>query len=428
LKKTADVAYLEKPLDRELHRQIALLLFTLISFSTEANSGSEDSSASMLSFSGFGTVGVVHSSEDLADFTSSTFKPNGAGYTRSWSPTVDSLVGGQVIATFTPQLSAMVQAISEQNYNNTYTPHVEWANLKYQFTPDASIRVGRVVFASFLVSDTRDVGYANPWVRPPVEVYSLVPIDNSDGIDGSYRLHWGQLAQTFVGTYGVTSTQTPTGGAEARRQWNISDTAEYGAATVRIAYHRANLTIDGLHTFFGNFGQFGMQGEEIVDRYDPYQKPITFFGIGGMYDPGHWFVTGEWGTSRSHSVLGESTAWYVSGGYRWAQFTPYLTYADLKANSNTSDPGLAVSKLPPFLIGPAIGLNAGLNEILGSIAVQTTASAGIRWDFMRNVDLKLQYDHTLLGAGSPGTLINVQPGFRPGGTVNLFSAAIDFVL
>lgn len=422
-----DIAKSEKP-QRVLHRLIVLLLITITSRSVEAETVSEPTSAPMFSFSGFGTVGVVHSSEDLADFTSSIFKPNGAGYTRAWSPTVDSLIGGQVIAAFTPQLSAMVQAISEQNYNNTYTPHIEWANIKYQFTPDTSIRVGRIVFASFLVSDTRDVGYANPWVRPPVEVYSLVPIGISDGIDGSYRVHWGQLVQTFAGTYGVTNTQTPTGGAQARRQWNVSDTAEYGAATVRVAYHRADLTIDGLHTFFGHFDQFGLQGEEIVDRYDPYQKPITFFGVGGIYDPGNWFVTGEWGTSQSHSVLGESTAWYVSGGHRWAQFTPYLTFGDIKANSNTSDPGLVVSKVPPFLIGPAIGLNAGLNAILGSIAVQTTVSAGVRWDFLRNVDLKLQYDHTRLGAGSPGTLINVQPGFQPGCTVNLFSAAIDFVL
>jgi hypothetical protein len=427
---SADSAHSANTFERELCRLIALLLVTMMSHPAEADPGFglESPGASMFSFSGFGTVGVVHSSEDRADFTSSIFKPNGAGYTHSWSPAVDSLLGGQVIATLTPQLSAMVQVIAEQNYNNTYTPHIEWANLKYQLTPDASIRLGRTVLASFLVSDTRNVGYANPWVRPPVEVYSLVPIDSSDGVDGSYRLHLGQLVQTFVGTYGATSSKQPTGGnAEARRQWNISDTVEYGAATVRIAYQRADLTLDGLHTFFSGFRQFGLQGEAIADRYDPYRKPLAFIGIGGMYNPGDWFFTGEWGTTKFNSVLGESTAWYVSGGHRWAQFTPYLTYGELKANSNTSDPGLTVSTLPPFLVGPAIGLNAGLNAILGSIAIQSTTSAGVRWDFMKNVDLKLQYDHTRLGAGSPGTLINLQPGFRPGGTVNLFSAAIDFV-
>ena len=74
-----------------------------------------------------------------------------------------------------------------------------------------------------------------------------------------------------------------------------------------------------------------------------------------------------------------------------------------------------------------MGLNAALNAILGSIPAQNTTSAGLRWDFMRNVDLKLQYDRTRLGEGSPGVLINLQRGFQPGGTVNLVSIAVDFV-
>jgi hypothetical protein len=404
------------------------MLFVLLWPPAAASAADQDSDASMFSFSGFGTLGVVHSSEHRADFTSTIFKPNGAGYSHDWSPDVDSLIGAQVIANVTPRLSAMLQVISQQTYDNTYTPHVEWANIKYAITPDASVRVGRIVLASFLVSDTRNIGYANPWVRPPVEVYSLVPITNSDGIDASYKWHIGNLVQTFVGTYGGTTSKQPTGGdADARRQWNISDTLEYGAATLRIAYQRATLTLDGLHTFFGAFDQFGPQGVALETKYDPYRKPLEFIGIGAMYNPKEWFVTGEWGNSQLHSVLGESTAWYVSGGYRLAKFTPYLTYGELKANSNTSDPGLNVSTLPPYLAGPAMGLNAALNAILGSIAVQNTTSAGVRWDFMKNVDFKVQYDHTRLGAGSPGTLINLQPGFQPGGTVDLFSAAIDFL-
>jgi hypothetical protein len=413
---------------RSRHELHAIILVAMSWYPAGVSGAAEDPSASMFSFSGFGTLGVVHSSDHDADFTSTIFKPNGAGYSHDWSPDVDSLIGAQVIANFTPRLSAMLQVISQQNYDNSYTPHVEWANIKYEFTPDASVRVGRTVLASFLVSDTRKIGFANPWVRPPVEVYSLVPIDSSDGIDGSYRWHIGDLVQTLVATYGATDSTQPTGGnAQARRQWIISDTLEYGAATIRIAYQRANLTLDGLHTFFSAFRQFGPQGDVLADKYDPYRKPLEFIGIGAMYNPQDWFATGEWGTSQFHSVIGESTAWYASGGYRLAKFTPYVTYGALKANSNTSDPGFNVSALPPYLAAPAMGLNAGLNAILGSIAVQRTTSAGLRWDFIRNVDLKLQYDHTRLGEGSPGLLTNLQPGFQLGGTVNLISIAIDFV-
>src|SRR5579863_1122436 len=65
--------------------------------------------SSVFLFSGFGTLGATHSSEDNADFPAGIFHPNGAGHTRSWSPEVDSLIGGQVSARITPDISAVVQ-------------------------------------------------------------------------------------------------------------------------------------------------------------------------------------------------------------------------------------------------------------------------------------------------------------------------------
>src|ERR1700676_1032013 len=68
----------------------------------------EDTGASMFSFSGFGTLGMVHSSETHADFATSVFAPNGAGYTEPWAANVDSKLGAQVTVHFTSQLSAIV--------------------------------------------------------------------------------------------------------------------------------------------------------------------------------------------------------------------------------------------------------------------------------------------------------------------------------
>ena len=167
-----------------------------------------------------------------------------------------------------------------------------------------------------------------------------------------------------------------------------------------------------LDPLFDAFRQFGPQGLALADKYDLDNKLAQAITAGAMYDPGKWFATGEWGKRNLHSAYGESTAWYLSGGYRLARFTPYLTYAAVKANSNTSDPGLNVSALPPYFAGPATGLNAGLNELLGETAEQNTISVGSRWDVMKNVDLKLQYDHTRLGgrvagcANQPSTRIS----------------------
>jgi hypothetical protein len=105
---------------------------------------------SIFTVSGFGTAGMVHSSEHRADYTNSPwYKPVGAGYNQNWSPDVDSRFGMQLDARFTEQFSAVVQAISQLRYDNTYKPTIEWANLKYQFTPDFDIRLGRIVMSTF---------------------------------------------------------------------------------------------------------------------------------------------------------------------------------------------------------------------------------------------------------------------------------------
>ena len=403
---------------------IALAALTLYASGVNA----DDLGAPMFSFSGFGTLGVVHSSEDQADFTSSVFKPNGAGHSHSWSADVDSRLGGQVTANFTSQFSAVVQAIAEQRYDNSYTPEVEWANVRYAFTPDFSVRAGRIVLPGFLVSDYRKVGYANPWVRPPLEVYNLVPISKNDGVDASYRLRFGEFTNTIQATYGSIETKSPDGTkVQGRKQWAIFNTTEYGPLTIHMTYYQSNLTIETTRPLFDAFRQFGPQGIAFADKYDCDGKLIQLGSLGASYDPGNWFLIGEWAKRISHCFAGANTAWYVSGGYRFGKFTPYLTYAQVKADSNTSDPGLTVSALPPFLAGAAAGLNAGLNATLATTPVQKTISVGGRWDFMKNVDLKLQYDHIRIGAGSVGTLTNTQPGFQPGGKVNVFSVAVDFV-
>ncbi|CAM3840729.1 porin [Polaromonas hydrogenivorans] len=393
-----------------------------------ASARADDSDGPTFSFNGFGTLGMVYSSERQADFSSNFFKPNGAGYTRAWSADVDSLIAGQVTANLTPQLSAVLQVVSEQNYDDTYSPHVEWANIKYQFTPDFSVRVGRTVLPTFLFSQTRKVGYTLPWVRPPYEVYSFNPLTNSDGLDVSYRLHVGESTHTMQANVGQKDLKLASNGGTLvlRNMWSISNTAELGALTAHIAYQKFYATAPSFNVLFDAFRQFGPQGVAIADQYDVNKKPVSIIGVGANYDPGNWFVIGEWSHINTKTPFGKGTGWYVSSGYRFGKFTPFVTYAQAKAD-NLSDPGLTVSALPPFLAGPATGLNAALNSVLSRKAVQNTISVGGRWDFMKNTDLKLQFDHTRIGTGSSGMLINIQPGFQTGGKVNVFSATLDFV-
>jgi hypothetical protein len=390
----------------------------------------EESATPSYSFSGFGTLGLVHSNEHLADFTANFFQARGAGFSDNWSPGVDSRVGVQLSAQFTSSLSAVVQAISEQRYDKTYRPGIEWANLKYQVTPNFSVRLGRTVLPTFAASDILKVGYANPWVRPPREVYALLPISNSDGVDFTYSSSLGNATNTLRGTYGQNSAKVPAqsagGSIDAKHMLVVSDSLSYRALTVRASYQSARLMQASINPFFELFSLFGPEGVAIADQYNGTDKSYVTETVGASYEPGRWFMSGEWGRTRSTLVFGNSIAWYLSGGYRVRQFTPYFVLAEGRANEFFSR-GLTLSALPPNVAAQAAGLNAALAVILQSIEVQKSTSLGVRWDFRSNFDFKLQYDHVQHGAGSAGTLTNIQPGFQAGGAYDLLSATVDFV-
>jgi hypothetical protein len=393
----------------------------------------EEPPPSMFTFGAFGTLGVVHSDQPLADFTSSRVEGSGAGYTRTWSAAVDSLVGAQVDARLTRQLSAVLQVISEQNADSGFTPHIEWAYLKYQCTPDFSIRLGRTALDAFLLTDSRNIGFAYPWVRPPIELYDLVPVTNSDGIDFNYRFAAAGGSNTIDAVIGYTRYQYPytnsqtTGTANAHEQFSLVDTFQRGPATLRLTYGQAHLTVAAFEPLFDAFGEFGPQGVGIADRYDVDDRVIAYYGLSGAYEPGQWFLMAELGRVNFHSVLGEATGWYVSSGYRFGNITPYATYAQTRPNSNTRDPGLDLSALPPSLAAEAGALNAELNAALATFASQRTLSLGARLDVTSSIDLKLQWDRTNLGANSQGWLTNLQPGFQLGSSFTLVSATLNFV-
>ncbi|HKO88386.1 MAG TPA: hypothetical protein VJU83_07710, partial [Burkholderiales bacterium] len=242
------------------------------------------------SFSGFGTVGVVRSSEDEANFVAHDLQGGGAGRDKEWSADVDSRLGLQVTAAFTPQLSAVLQVVTEQDYDGSFRPDVEWANIKYEFTPDFSVRVGRVVLGSFLATDYRKVGYAQHWVRPPVEVYGLIPMTHNDGVDVSYRVRWGDVSHNLQAAFGDFKEHVPAGQeVKSDNGWTVSDTIEYGAATLRLTYSRSRFSIETLEPLWNGYREIAnnpvlqmfapaavADANRILDEYDTMDTKSTF--------------------------------------------------------------------------------------------------------------------------------------------------------
>ena len=396
-------------------------------------------------FHAYGTADVVHSSQSEADFVASaTAQTQGAGYTRSWSPDVDSKLAVQLDGHFTDKLSAVVQLISENQQNSTWTgqpnpryrPSLEWANIKYVVTDDFSVRVGRMVLPFNLLSEYRNVGYSLPFVRAPDEVYGVLPFTNFDGGELSYSHHFGGVINTVVAGVGSTTIRESLIAAQAHL-YLLTDTVEVGALTVHAtASYGSFKTPLGFGTVFDDFAQAAATipgGEDAAStaeyldgRYNTLNwSHVQTYDVGASYDPGRWFGMAELQRSYSSGLAGESGSGFVTFGYRVHALAPYATYARIII-AYPEYPSIPLTGLPPPLAAYGATLNGIVAGITSSNTSQQTLSAGLRWDFMKNLDLKVQYDYVRLDAGSTGLFVNEQPGFRPGSTASVFSAAVDF--
>lgn len=156
-------------------KTIATLLCLPLAISTAC---AEDGSTQAVRFSGFGTGALTWSDTNDALF-SRPFQAGGAG-TRPCTG-VDSNVGLQFDAGTTDWLSltgqGTVRKLEKDSYGATWT----LAFAKARLSDTLSVRAGRVPLAVFLVSDYRNVGYANTMLRPSQEVYGQVPNDSLDG-------------------------------------------------------------------------------------------------------------------------------------------------------------------------------------------------------------------------------------------------------
>ena len=96
------------------------------------------------SISGFGTLGIAHSTEDQADVSPDIQTMSGVGASHSTTARLDSRFALQLDARLSDDLSAVVQAVSEYAVTESYSPEISLAHLKYQVNPKLALRLGRI--------------------------------------------------------------------------------------------------------------------------------------------------------------------------------------------------------------------------------------------------------------------------------------------
>ena len=424
------------------------------------------------SLSGFGTVGLSGTSNDEVLFV---YPGQGGGSNQSPSLNPDTKAALQGTYKFAPTVSATAQVMAKYNAYGQYTPNVEWAFGKWQALPSVTLRAGRMGAPFFMVSDFRDVGYANTSVRPNLDVYGQVPFSTFEGADAAYQtsigpatltstLWAGSLKSKYASALRSADAYTDPVDLNLKNTVGINFIAELdNGLTFRAGHTQGKLTsyspaatrviaaaagADALSASISS-----TQAAEIAAAMTTNDSKASFTGIGLSYDQDDIVVSGEY-TMRKNKTgyIADTKGWYLLGGYRLGSWLPYVSLSRL----TTVDPNASISATTLGTFGlvasnaaaPGPGQNLTLAQAAGGAyygaqailntqkQTENTISAGVRWDAGSGFALKAQVDHVNVPSNSNGLFLMADPvkAAQGGSTflnkrkdINVLSVSVDFV-
>ncbi|MET3109008.1 hypothetical protein AAKU67_003903 [Oxalobacteraceae bacterium GrIS 2.11] len=285
-------------------------------------------------------------------------------YEKSEGFTLDqeSLIGLQLRKEFSSTFSVTGQfVLRAQNPNNGSSPSVDWLYAAWSPSADSPVTVqaGRLRIPLYYYSDYLYIGYSYPWVRPPPNVYGW-PIYTYDGANISYHTQLGASAWTmnasawagrFKQKYDAYDTLIYNGRPTTETWDNMLGgyvSATNGIVDVRamVMKYRDHVALMGSAPYVDNAftrleglsANIDYQNWVVRAEIDHYQQVSTAVGLDNVY---------------KYNLLGV--------GYKFGDFTPMLTHSYY-------------------------------TTVAAPIESQSTNSVVLRWDFLPNTALKVQYD------------------------------------
>jgi hypothetical protein len=374
------------------------------------------------SYSGFATLGYAQTDTDDA-LVGYTGQPDGIDSHGSFE--TDSKIGFQFTSTFNSMFSATVQAIAYSDLTAKWEPRLDWAYVSMKPVQSVRVRAGYLRTPTFMFSDSVFIGYANIWVRPPLEVYNQLAAYQLLGVDATWSDNFGPVGVSLQAFYGNAETKVgdPEVEVDSDDWMGLVASAQYQSFSGRIAYSQFK--------FSGAFAsvrplEAGLRAVPrafcgacagFADALSLDGKELNSFDVGAQYDNGQEVVIAEYARIRAQwSVVADSHGMYLTLGRRFGSFMPYATYAKNVIDSPRSTAAIPIPQLA-----------AAVNTILAGRSDQDSYSAGLSYQapplpVLKGAVVKLQYDHIDTDEGN-GMLNNVQPGFD--GKVEMVSLSFD---
>jgi hypothetical protein len=373
-----------------------------------------------LRFSGFATAGGVVLDDRSVSFTRGGLNEPGGGYLDLGS---DSVVGLQMNAGLGSRTDFTLQLRAGEDDKGHYSPRVGWAFLRHAWSPELSMRVGRLRAPFFMLSDSLQVNYANPWVRPAPEVYGLNPFNDLDGADLLYQWDLGGAELEVRPYFGSGRVDfSGDGSAHLKNAKGVNLALYHGHLSVHAGHGEGRFE---LHWGDPEFKQlnaalhaFGFA--KVADELSGDRGYARFDSLGFQWDDGAWLLSGEYVRRRANRYITSNHGWFLSLGYRLGNFTPYVTTARQVADELVARTDLPVPALNQALRGFQVSRNTA----------QHSVSLGVRWDVAPGLALKSEYSHVGIEPGAWGSFFpnETSDPFALGGkSIHMLSLSLDWV-
>ena len=410
---------------RAKYRSAVLLGFAFAQIATVNADGLEQDWA----VAGYGTLGAVYHDQAGIEYRRDISQGSGAE-AGSIDFGVDSRVGLQLNAPLSDDWEIVVQTEVGLTAESNWKPTLNWGLIKY--TPDDSwtLRAGRLSIDPYVSGDSRGVGYSSVMVRPAIEVFGVLNAQRYDGADVVMvrPLGAGQLETKFYG--GWLQGQITNG---ARTDLDLDGSPTYGVhlqwtdqrwqvrVSARALEFRRDIFDVSLQNALRSLGTPASlrAAESLLYR----GSKLGFVGFGVLFTDERWqaqFIA-------SHSIISPRVpsppdVALLSVARRMGRFMPYLG-----VSAGRTQRKLPLSSGLPDAAGPQIArINAGLNLTQRRFwDNQQSLTAGVRYDFLPNFDLKLQVDRVHFQDSS--VLIDTSGGLLTDKTFPVYSLALDFV-
>lgn len=306
-----------------------------------------------------------------------------------------SLMALQGTFTLTDDTQAIMQLVSRGEED--WDTELEWAYLSHQATNDLQLRAGKMRIPFFMYSDSLELGYAQPWARPPEAVYGPVTVTSYVGADATYTYNLsGSSINTQLFT-GFTDESSVTSGNEVEFRNTVGINTEWTDYVWKIRAVAATAEVSVDSRLLGQL--FGQNTYTLADG-----ERGNFYGLGFGYDDGTWQVVSEVTRIAVDGPFYDTDSAYLTVGRRFDNIMPYATVGWIETQDDDERAG---------------PLSAVLDRR------RDEYSLGVRWDVLSGIAVKFDWTHARGFGDEPGGLDAATVFAEDIDSTNVYTVKID---